>query len=45
LQINLIHTNLEVSKVCGGVASAVGLEGLLEKGAGGSTITETVRHF
>lgn len=27
------------------MASTVGLEGLLEKGAGGSTVTETVRHF
>lgn len=27
------------------MASAVGLKGLLEKGAGGSTVTETVRHF
>jgi len=39
------HTNLEVSQVGGGVASAVGLEGLLEQSAGGSTITKTVGHF
>lgn len=39
------RTNLEVSQVGGGVASTVGLEGLLEKSTGGSTITETVRHF
>ena len=38
-------TNLEVSQISGGVASAVGLERLLEKGASGSTVTEAVRHF
>ena len=39
------NSNLEVSQVGGSVASTVGLEGLLEKSAGGGTITKTVRHF